>query len=269
MSLIKRRHFLQFASSTLAAMGLSQIGFFRQANQQAQVLAQSTSRKLALLVGINAYSAPNQLHGCNTDVDLQRELLIHRYGFNPKDIYEIRDQKATHQGILEAFENHLIKQAQPGDVVVFHYSGHGARVKDADPNPGLVFNGQGFNSTIVPIDREIPNSDEVRDIMGHTLFLLTSALATDNLTMVLDSCFSGGGLRGNTRIRAYPLRQSDRIEERPSQAELDYQKHWLADKRVNLTPKNSPKSGKQELPKELRWGGSGNAGSQRSARATL
>lgn len=236
MSQIKRRHFLQFAGSTLAAMGLSQIDFFRQANQYAQVLAQNTTRKLALLIGINNYPAPNGLSGCDTDVDLQRELLIYRYGFNPKDIYEVRDEKATRQGILDAFEEHLINQAQPGDVVIFHYSGHGSRVQDADPNPGMVFNNQGFNSTLVPVDREILNSHQVRDIMGHTLFLLTSALATDQVTMVLDSCFSGGGLRGNTRIRAYPTRDRYSIGELPSQAEFDYQNRWLADKRVNLTP---------------------------------
>jgi hypothetical protein len=67
-------------------------------------------------VGINQYKdAP--LQGCVTDVNLQQQLLIHRFGFNPKDILILTDEQATRQGILNAFEEHLIKQAKPGDVV--------------------------------------------------------------------------------------------------------------------------------------------------------
>ena len=42
------------------------------------------------------------------------------------------DKQATRQGILTTFEEHLIKQAKPGDVVVFHFSGHGSQVEDRD-----------------------------------------------------------------------------------------------------------------------------------------
>ena len=47
---ISRRHFLQFAASTLATLGLSQFDIQRQGLRYARVLAQSTPRKLALLV---------------------------------------------------------------------------------------------------------------------------------------------------------------------------------------------------------------------------
>lgn len=84
MNSIKRRHFLQFAGSTLAAIGLSQLDFRQQAEQYGRVLAQGTPRKLALLVGINSYLSPvPSLQGCKNDVLLQRELLVHRFGFNP------------------------------------------------------------------------------------------------------------------------------------------------------------------------------------------
>src|SRR5919199_1558676 len=126
MSRIKRRQFLQFASSTLATIGLSQLDFLQQGNRYGKVLAQSTPRKLALLVGINDYPESKRfqkLEGCLTDVELQRQLLIHRFGFNDTDIKTLRDKEATREGILTTFEDHLIKQAKPGDVVVFHFSG--------------------------------------------------------------------------------------------------------------------------------------------------
>ena len=233
MSNIKRRHFLQSSGATLAALGLSQLDIFRQADKYGRVLAKSTPRKLALLVGINKYNRNNNwtpLKGCVNDVLLQKELLTHRFGFNPKDILTLKDEQATRKGILEAFEEHLIKQAKPGDVVVFHYSGHGSRVNDPDKDIK-----DGLNSTFVPIDASLPagypnQKVTVKDIMGHTLFLLMSALKTENVTVLLDSCHSGGGKRGNLLVRS---RDGGKFLY-PSPKELEYQQQWL--KRLNLSP---------------------------------
>ncbi len=226
---MKRRHFLQFTSSLLASLGMSQLGLMRQANRYGQVLAQSTPRKLALLVGINEYEPSlGGLQGCLTDVEMQKELLVHRFGFNPKDIIAVTNAQATREGILTAFEEHLIKQAKPGDAVVFHYSGHGSRVRDPNPigdNP--------LNSTMVPSDRSsdsVSTSTPVPDIMGHTLFLLMSAIPTENLTVVLDSCYSGGGKRGNVLVRSARLDSGVTLDASPE--EFEYQNQWLS--KLNL-----------------------------------
>jgi hypothetical protein len=225
MTGISRRHFLQFAGSTLATLGLSQLNIQRQADRYGKVLAQSTPRKLALLVGINQY--PSQpLQGCVNDMELQRQLLIHRFGFNPKDIYTLTDEKATRSGILEAFKEHLIRQAKPGDVVVYHYSGHGSRVLDPDPivvEPGS--NG-GLNGTFVPINSSLPSEQGgvVEDIMGHTLFLLMLALKSENFTAVLDSCYSGGATR-EFLVRARD-NQGKKVQVSPT--EKSYQEQWLS-----------------------------------------
>jgi hypothetical protein len=221
---MKRRHFLQFSSSLLASLGMSQLDLIHQANRYAQVLAQSTPRKLALLVGINDYEpALGSLQGCLTDVEMQRELLIHRFGFNSNDILTLTNAQASREGILKAFEEHLIKQAKPGDVVIFHYSGHGSRVLDPDP-----IGGDKFNSTMVPSDRpaqSVTSADTpVPDIMGHSLFLLMSAVQTENMTVVLDSCYSGGGKRGNVAVRAARLDSGVSLD--PSPQELEYQTQW-------------------------------------------
>lgn len=230
---MKRRHFLQFSSSLFASLGMNQLDLMPQgvswrheALRYARVLAQSTPRKLALLVGINQYQgALGSLEGCITDVEMQRELLVHRFGFNPNDVLEVKDAQATREGILTAFNEHLIKQAKPGDVVVFHYSGHGSRVRD--PNP---IGDDPFNSTMVPIDRPADSvtgsANSVPDIMGHTLFLLMSAIPTENLTVVLDSCYSGGGKRGNVVVRAARLKRGVTLDASPE--EFEYQKQLLS-----------------------------------------
>jgi hypothetical protein len=61
------------------------------------------------------------LAGCVTDVELQRDLLINRYGFQPADIVTLTDGQATRANIETAFLEHLVKQAQAGDVVIFHF----------------------------------------------------------------------------------------------------------------------------------------------------
>ena len=229
MSLIKRRHFLQFAGSTLAAMGLSQSELLSQAERYSQAVAQSAPHKWAMLVGINEYSERtgiSSLEGCLTDVDLQYNLLVNRFGFNPDNIVKVTDKadyKPNRQTILEVFQKHLVEKAAPGDVVVFHYSGHGARVIDPDP---IYNDGLGLNGTIVPNDDFDPDSGVVPDIMGRTLFLLMRSLKTDNVTAILDSCHSGGGLRGNAVVRAVPDADGARL---PMPEELAFQRSLLAE----------------------------------------
>jgi hypothetical protein len=239
--MIKRHHLIQSSLFPLATpAGLDQHDFAQQANLYSQNLGRSTPRKLALLVGINDYrDGIRPLYGCLTDVEMQRELLIHRFGFHPQDILEVTDQEATRQNILTAFEEHLIKQAQPGDVVVFHYSGHGTQVIDPIP-----LNNQKHHSTLVPVDASSPNG--VRGIMGKTLFLLMSAVKTEYLTVVLDSCYSGGGIRGNLVIRSTRLNDDNTISN-ASPEEFEYQKHWC--EKLNLSPEEFQRRREQGIAK--------------------
>ncbi|MBD1874978.1 caspase family protein [Nodosilinea sp. FACHB-131] len=226
MPSLKRRQFLQVAGSTLAAVGLSQMDVRRQGDRYAHALAQPTNRKLALLVGVNEYPAGvTPLRGCLTDVRMQKELLIHRFGFDPANILTLENQAATRQNLLDAFESHLIDQAQPGDVVVSHFSGHGSLVRDPDP---ISTAPAGYNGSLLPYDARLNlTSNQVNDIMGKTLFLLTANLKTDQVTVVLDSCHSGGGTRGDLILRAVEPRVALGDAE-PSALELAEQERWLA-----------------------------------------
>ena len=241
-----RRQLLQMTGAVLASLGLNALRIRQHSDRYARVLAQSTSRKLALLVGISQYSLANngwrQLPGCVTDVELQKQLLIHRFGFHPDDILTLKDEQATRQDILTAFEEHLIGQARPDDVVVFHYSGHGSRI--ADPDRDFP---DGLNSTFVPIDSPLPllGDGPVEDITGHTLYLLMSALQTERVAVVLDSCHSGGGKRGTLLVRS--REGGSHLE--ASEAELDYQARWLS--RLDLTPDEFIRKRKEGVAKGI------------------
>ncbi|NJL35988.1 MAG: DUF4384 domain-containing protein [Leptolyngbyaceae cyanobacterium RM2_2_4] len=205
---LKRRAFLQQAGLTLLTLGISEAGLSLGLNRYQQALAQPTSRKLALLVGINQY--PEQvsdrsthgtaLNGCITDVQLQRELLIHRFGFQPSDVLTLTDQQATREAIEAAFLTHLTEQARPGDVVLFHFSGFGSQVK-------LGENGELIQS-LVPVDGVLPTEENpfINDLPEETLGLLLRSLSTEQVTAVLDTSYAdpNRAIQGNLRIRSRP-----------------------------------------------------------------
>lgn len=149
-------------------------------NKYGKTLAQSNSRKLALLVGINKYSQENQLQGCLTDVELQKELLIYRFGFNPQDILILTEKEATRENIETAFSEHLIKQAKPDDVVIFHFSGYGRKVQ---------IDSSTMVNSLIPQDGLNENSSIANDILIETLFLLSKSIPTNKLTMILDTSY--------------------------------------------------------------------------------
>jgi len=195
-----RREFLQQAGRLLAALGISETGWLRLGSGYMEALAQPTARKLALLVGVDQYP-DSPLYGCVTDVELQRELLIYRFGFAPSDILTLTDAQATRENIETAFVTHLSEQAKPGDVVVFHFSGCGSRVSFGD-SPGKMQN------SLVPADDVVPllANRSVNDILEETLLQLLRSLATENAIAILDTSYTYPGFpkNGNFRIRSRP-----------------------------------------------------------------
>ncbi|MEP0856372.1 caspase family protein [Trichocoleus sp. DQ-U1] len=305
---LNRRSFLQRAGLALAALGVSETALSLLGDQSFavplldryyQALAQPSGRKLALLVGINQYprgtetrSLPS-LQGCVTDVELQRELLIHRFGFHPSDILTLTDSQATRQNIETAFLEHLTEQAAAGDVVLFHFSGCGSRVRIGAEENGLrtlgadksslspestlgdgervataqltptVFNTQ---NSLVPVDGVLlTKGAPANDLLEETLLLLLRSLPTDQVTTVLDTSYTDADtlLHGNLRIRS--ARQP--LAEQASDEELAFQEQLLLrlkSSREQLNKQYKPgqmpgivlaAAGPSQLAAEAPWGG--------------
>ncbi|AKG22813.1 caspase family protein [Calothrix sp. 336/3] len=182
---MKRRRFFQHFGSILALLGASEAGWFTWESGYLPALAESSPRKLALLVGINQYSHGGTLGGCLTDVELQRELLIHRFGFIGSDILTLTDGAASRESLESAFVEHLSKQAQPGDVVFFHFSGYGSYVKSDTAADSLL-------KALIPADGiEIKaGQQEANYLLEETLFLMLRSLSTDKITAILDTSYN-------------------------------------------------------------------------------
>lgn len=166
-------------------------------------------QKLALLVGIDKYGkaatpdVPDDeqwrpLGGTKNDIDALRDELDRR-GFYVRTLL---DADATKEGILNAFKEHLVDGSSPGrgDVVLFHYSGHGQQIPDDNADEA-----DGYDEALVPYDNK-----GIKDFSNHLrddeLGQLLEALAakTDNVVVTLDSCHSGTGTRSHFATRGGP-----------------------------------------------------------------
>jgi hypothetical protein len=144
--------------------------------------------KKALLVGINYPGTPHALKGCVNDVTTMSEILSSQFGFEAKNKRMLTDNSATTAAILERLE-WLVADAVPGDVLYFHYSGHGSQTVnvdyDSDKEP------DGIDEILCPIDldwrEKIIRDDDLKRIFNKVP-------AGANLTVILDCCHSGSAL---------------------------------------------------------------------------
>ena len=168
--------------------------------------------KKALLVGINRYPDPrNELKGCVNDVRQMAETLKSRYGF-PGDgnLRILTDARATTKAILDGLA-WLTAGASPGDSLVFHYSGHGSQVPDKNGDETT----DRLDEILCPydLDWDHPLTDD--DLAAACADVPQGAL----LTVILDCCHSGTGLRdfalaGNSII--LPASRGPRIPSIPA-----------------------------------------------------
>ncbi|MDZ8033110.1 caspase family protein [Nostoc sp. DedSLP04] len=210
---MKRRTFLERIGSILAVLGITEAEWLSLGNRYYQALAQPSPRKLALLIGINQYPKIPALSGCLTDVELQREVLIHRFGFQGSDILTLTEEEASREFIETAFLDRLSNQAKPDDLVFFHFSGYGSRVK-LETSPETMQNALvTANASFAPQEEKIVNY-----ILEETLLLLLRSLPTERVTAVLDTNYYAPTPVLGLKSRALP----ESVEAKLAAEELDF-----------------------------------------------
>ncbi|KAF3789139.1 Metacaspase-9 [Nymphaea thermarum] len=143
-------------------------------------------KRLATLVGCNYRNTSNELHGCINDVVAMQRLLLSRFGFEAHNITLLTDEpdssvQPTGSNIRQSLEE-MIRRADPGDVLLFHYSGHGTLL------PAHGQSHQTFRSreeAIVPCDFNLITDVDFRHLVDQLP-------AGSSFTMISDSCHSGG-----------------------------------------------------------------------------
>lgn len=179
-----------------------------------------TKKKLfALCVGINEYpKGVSDLAGCVTDAENWRTFIeTHYQSFSP-EIVLLKNEQAQRAAVIDAFRQHLA-QARDGDIVFFHYSGHGSQ--ENAPVAYHEFFPSGKNETLVLSDSRI--SDENGHLLGYDLAdkelgRLLEEVAENkpdlNIIVSLDCCHAGSGTRDDVQLKGHRQRPGRKDEAR-------------------------------------------------------
>ena len=145
-------------------------------------------RRKYLGVGINEYENPNNnLSGCVADIQDSANTLK-GLGFPASKQKILINEQATTNGILKGLD-WLVEGAVEGDVLIFHYSGHGSQVADLNNEEH-----DGYDEIICPYDISWNNDRYITDDMLYD-FLTKRVPKGVRTDVILDSCFSGTATR--------------------------------------------------------------------------
>lgn len=158
--------------------------------------AQAETR--ALLIGVADYHLLDaDLKGPAADVALMAEVLAARGVTDIRMLASGGSEDPTRAAILAAMDD-LTAKAQPGDTVVFYFSGHGAQAPDASGDEG-----GGYDEILLPADASgwkgsigaVENA-----LLDDELQAWAQGLLARGVTLVglLDACHSATGFRAVT-----------------------------------------------------------------------
>ncbi len=147
----------------------------------------------AVIIGIEQYrqklpTADFAVH----DAQIMAEYLIKVIGYPAENVVILLNDKATRSDFDKYLGRWLQNNVEQGSSIFVYYSGHGA------PNP---ISGETF---LVPYDGDPSFIDETGYSL-HRLYEQLGRLPAGDITVALDSCFSGAGGRSVLAKGARPL----------------------------------------------------------------
>ena len=168
----------------------------------------SAQEKHALIIAVSEYAEETGWSNLNShnDVPLLTEALLNR-GFKAQNVHSYIDEPISAQDILDLMNYHLIENTASGDMVFFHFSGHGQQIPDETGDEV-----DGLDEALVPYNAPLRNtyindsgetvvydySRHLRDDdIGELLKRLRRHLGPDgNVFVSIDACHSGTATRG-------------------------------------------------------------------------
>lgn len=163
--------------------------------------------KKALLVGINYIGSDSQLSGCINDTTTIGAILTGKFKFNTvKTLTDNTIVKPTKINI-EASLRELVAGSKAGDILVFHYSGHGSNVADRSGDES-----DKRDEVIVPLDYKTSGVGVISDDWIYQN-ICVNVPAGVVLWCFTDCCHSGTilDLAFNVRSNCAPISAGEKI----------------------------------------------------------
>ncbi len=166
-----------------AAPRLTQPAIFSDVDRLPAVKAVPKTSAYAIVVGIELYREQlAKAEFADRDAKLMSEYLTKVMGYPEEQVVVLLNEKATGNDLKKYFGDWLRNNVERDASVFIYYSGHGA------PNPQT---GEAF---LVPYDGD-PNFLDSTGYSLKRLYTELDKLPAKEITVVLDSCFSGAGGR--------------------------------------------------------------------------
>jgi hypothetical protein len=138
-------------------------------------------RILGLYGGISAYQTSSQLYGCADDATLLGEAMRASHLQRVDEQIVLTDAQVTRAQFLEGIRT-LARRAQPNDVVLVFFSGHG-NVQPIAAQGGDAHELDGLDETILLFDGPVTDNDVTAELAN---------IRAANVILALDTCHSGG-----------------------------------------------------------------------------
>ncbi|EED85413.1 predicted protein [Postia placenta Mad-698-R] len=172
-----------------------------------------TTRVFALIIGIDKYKSGGiwNLESSVDDAKNIKHWLTHDLHVPRDQVCLLLDAEATKRKIEDKFTSHLLRNPaiEPGDAILVYFAGHGSRMRSP---PGWFENGKGEVEMLCPYDHDTRSGEGriagISDRSLHTMLRELCQAKGDNVTLMLDTCFSpprtAEGSRNRSHVRFSP-----------------------------------------------------------------
>ena len=164
------------------------------------------ARVFALIIGVDQYKSSRiwNLSSCVDDAQNIKRWLLDDLHVPRDQICILLDDKATKRAIEDCFMSHLVSNAaiEPGDAILVYFAGHGSRLMAPEG---------WYNASCARVEMLCPHDHDTRSREGrvsgitdwsmHAMMQELCSVKGDNITLILDCCFSPTPSRMNIRSR--------------------------------------------------------------------
>ena len=168
---------------------------------------------LKIILGVDQYKTGDiwDHESCVDDAQSIKRWLTHDLHVPREQICLLTDSQATKRAIEDKFMDHLVNNPviEKGDAILLYFAGHGGSI----PSPrGWYNDGMKDVEVLCPYDHDSKNPEgRVAGISDRSFHAMLRDLADakgDNITVILDCCFSSGGARERRNTRYTPTKKA-------------------------------------------------------------
>ncbi|MGY8989535.1 MAG: caspase family protein, partial [Flavobacteriales bacterium] len=171
----------------------------------------NSQTKRALIVAIGNYPAESGWKPLSSikDYKLVHDMLLNQE-FNKENIMSLLDSDATSSALDEKFSE-LLSNCNKGDMIYFHFSGHGQQVTDTDTDTNQKKNSisdneaDGYDESLVMYSAPKECEDNydmskhyIDDRLNYWITEIRKKIVDGHIIMVLDACHSGTASRNTS-----------------------------------------------------------------------